>query len=624
MLVLTNVKAQQISSEKYNTTLISEDFHSVSNTFKIITTVDNYFIVDNGDYLMSRNNEESEFAVIAKESKVSDFILRTCVKIGPSKSNSTIGLILKAQQNGKGAIIFEINKKKQYRIKKLNGDTYTIISGQKKKDGWIRSKKINGVDKQNFIEIRSERNIYDVYINSNFLTSFFIPDFTNGSCGLIISPSTKVRISHYYINVKNNNQISNIKNSVSKEESLLIEELNKKIILLEKNNKKINNINKSINKSRNIKIDSLTFIMNKKEVEKSDLKREINELNNKITLLKDKTEITEQLEFNYNELKKEYSNTKQEINRLRSNEKKVQNTNTFLEKNNSLLKEENKKLKENTSIIEKTNIESTTEIKKYKKIIKDVNKEIVKYKEKVQNEVLSNNSLREENEIIRKEKEEQTNQLKNTILKIKEQIGILEVEKNDLSNELKIQIENTIRARDNITDKKLEIKDLDRKIKEINTNLSSLKIIQKEYDKEKEKINKENTTLNDSIKHLLNKLSITLDELDNQKKKNKDLKELFIIRDFEKEKENKIKYIKNKNNLKKEDQLFYTVQIGVYMKTQPYLEAEGISNIWFEETKYGTFIYMSGKFNNPEEAILHKNKLARAGYSNAFILKKNK
>ena len=123
MLAFTNMTAQQISSEKYNTHLIHEDFNSVKNTFKIITTTDNYFIVDNGDYLMSWNNEQSEYAVIAKESNVSDFILETVIKIGPSNNNSSIGIILKAQENGKGAIIFEINKKREYRIKKQKLET---------------------------------------------------------------------------------------------------------------------------------------------------------------------------------------------------------------------------------------------------------------------------------------------------------------------------------------------------------------------------------------------------------------------------------------------------------------------------------------------------------------------
>ena len=61
---------------------------------------------------------------------------------------------------------------------------------------------INLVDEHNAIEIRSENNIYDVYTNNKYITTFFIPDYTNGSCGLIISPETKARVSYYYIFTK--------------------------------------------------------------------------------------------------------------------------------------------------------------------------------------------------------------------------------------------------------------------------------------------------------------------------------------------------------------------------------------------------------------------------------------
>ena len=53
-------------------------------------------------------------------------------------------------------VIFEIDKKGQYRIKQLNRDKYQILSGNKN-NGWIKETSINGIDEINNIEIRTEK-----------------------------------------------------------------------------------------------------------------------------------------------------------------------------------------------------------------------------------------------------------------------------------------------------------------------------------------------------------------------------------------------------------------------------------------------------------------------------------
>ena len=72
MLVVTfsnKINAQNISSNKYQNQFIKEDFNQNVNNFKIVTTSDNYFILDNGDYFLSRNNNESEYAIFANNSE---------------------------------------------------------------------------------------------------------------------------------------------------------------------------------------------------------------------------------------------------------------------------------------------------------------------------------------------------------------------------------------------------------------------------------------------------------------------------------------------------------------------------------------------------------------------------
>ena len=53
--LITNGIAQQISSDAYNHTEIHEDFSQEGKFFPVINTTENQFIIDNGDYFLSRN-----------------------------------------------------------------------------------------------------------------------------------------------------------------------------------------------------------------------------------------------------------------------------------------------------------------------------------------------------------------------------------------------------------------------------------------------------------------------------------------------------------------------------------------------------------------------------------------
>ena len=50
--------AQNILELENARNVIVENFNSSESSFPILTNIDNYFIIDNGDYLLSRNNTE--------------------------------------------------------------------------------------------------------------------------------------------------------------------------------------------------------------------------------------------------------------------------------------------------------------------------------------------------------------------------------------------------------------------------------------------------------------------------------------------------------------------------------------------------------------------------------------
>ena len=382
--ISNKINAQNISQEKYQNQLIKEDFNQKVNNFKIVTTSDNYFILDNGDYFLSRNNNESEYAIFANNSEISDFILKTAIRIGPSSNKkASIGLILKAQKNAKGAIIFEINKQKEYRIKQLIENKYQILSGNSKKDGWVKTKLLNGIDEINYLEIRSENNVYDIYINSNYLSTFFVPDYNSGSCGLIIGAATKARISYFYLNtkgIKDNNLSSNLLESSNI--NLNIEDLNKKIQILEDKNQQLNEFNNNIQQKLNIEIEQLrnsNIILensiNDKNQEIINLKNIINDINIKLELssksenekivkLQNKNKSLQELINNKENLINEFKN---KINKIESKISDLSTLSAEIEKIKLLNIELNSNIKERDALIKKLN-------KKNKDFIKNIDK----------------------------------------------------------------------------------------------------------------------------------------------------------------------------------------------------------------------------------------------------------
>ena len=78
--LITNGIAQQISSESYIKAEIHEDFSQEGKFFPLINTTENQFIIDNGDYFLSRNNMDSQYIINCNNSSFSDFILKTIAK----------------------------------------------------------------------------------------------------------------------------------------------------------------------------------------------------------------------------------------------------------------------------------------------------------------------------------------------------------------------------------------------------------------------------------------------------------------------------------------------------------------------------------------------------------------
>ena len=748
-IISSNLNAQQISSTAYNKAVIHEDFNQEGDFFPIVTTADNYFILDKGDYLLSRNNEESEYAIIANTSSVTNFTLKTAVRIGPSKNKkASVGIIIKAQQDGKGAIIFEINKKGEYRIKQLIGDTYKTLSGLSKQEGWVRNKSINGVDEHNFLEIRTENNIYDVYVNSNYLTTFFVPDYTSGSCGLIISSRTKARVSYYYVNAKGgNNPVASYVNENTPSINATIEELNKKIVTLETNNATLNSLNTEVRGSQDEKIANLNTKNTDLAGVTIEQEKEIASLNRSITNLKNSNATIEELEKINTDNAILINNLKAEKNALTTKITSITSKNTDLaavtiEQEKEIASLNNSATSSNSSLtnLSTKNIELNSKINslntknselaavtiEQEKVIASLNNSATSSNSSLTNLSTKNTELNNKIELLNSKntdlaavtieqvkeikaltttvsnlKSKRTNtsasnkKLTTEISALKQKIILEKSVSTALTNDLNITKKSKQSTSKIVSKQKQEINALKKSNTTLTSNLSAEKIahkktknglsksittkvaeikaleaqlstnkqqlksakengaLAKEYAKnaatlsvDLKKANKEVTTLqasqnkqNSIVKDLTSQLSLLKakqlglnaelqalnKKLSNLETTNTELKELFILKDFE------VNGVKPSDLTKqtttyttpkelKGNSKIYAVQFGVFMQVQPYSALKGMDEVWYETTEHGTYVYLSGQFKSPQEATAHKNSLATLGYPNAFVV----
>ena len=141
-------------------------------------------------------------------------------------------------------------------------------------------------------------------------------------------------------------------------------------------------------------------------------------------------------------------------------------------------------------------------------------------------------------------------------------------------------------------------------VNDLNSQLTLLKAIQLE-------LNTEVQTLNKKISNL--------------ETTNVELKELFILKDFEVNGVKPSELTKQTNTYPTPKEIkgtstIYAVQFGVFMQVQVYSTLKALDDVWYETTEQGTYVYLSGEFKNPQEATAHKNKVAALGYPNAFVV----
>ena len=690
-----NIIAQNIEDLESVKNLLKEDFSDNQTNFPILTTVDNYFIIDNGDYLLSRNNTESEYAILATtEQNISDFSMKTAIKLGPSPNKrSSAGVLIKAQTNGTGALVFELNRKGEYRIKELLiNKTYKYLSGKTSNEGWVKNREVKGQDEFNAIEIKCKDNVYDIYVNNKFITTLFTPSLYSGKMGIIIGRDTKARIAYYYLDVAattNNNLIKeHIDDFTVVNLSNKLKQLESENTTLQNSNERLERENKSLKNDNTLKItntklqkseksvDSLNVIItantiylentinhlteersnltqlkaelnkgNKMISEFSSTKKElttkISVLTTEITTLSDQidnlnteiTSTTNRLE-SQKELNKDLNNTNKKIteeklvlnNQLSTTTSNLNNKGTQLSslktKNTSLsteIKKVNAKvelLKSQLNTTEKTEYSLNTKINDLKTELSDLEAKLNK-----QRSYSTKNYNKLKEDISEKEKE---------ITSLNTQLSVTKKELSHLTNKYqsysKLENSNT-ELKSSLSNKEANITTLSEKLKNLKTRTEELSSTNEKLNLSETKKSEEILLLTSTVEELYTKVE--------------NMKKVLIYKGFVQagidsetvtttkveNKKNTTTTTKKKKSVNKKitsnENVTYTVQIATYGVKVPLNQFRGLNDVFCRDSKNETFLYMSGKFEDSNEAIEHRNKLVKQGYNNAFIVKLN-
>ena len=573
----------QNNNFKYN--VLNINFSEKQDDFPIVRENENYFIIDENEYLILRENNESEYVIILEESFTENSLLESTFKLGPSENiNSSIGFIIRSNKNFTEALIIEINNNGKYRIKQFKNNKYSYLSKKNKKGKWIKSKSINKENSYNAIQIIDNKNMVTFKVNNSIIEEFESNINKKGYSGILIGPDTKSRLKYFYLKSDKQRKLQIQKNKV---QELPITETKEKTKL--KNNTKSNIIKDSK--------DSLEII---------DLREKIERINTKIELQ------AEQL------LVKEYDITQLEnwIKEIGENETE----------SNSLISDLELSIKEKKASLEKTESINSNLLN----INEELENKIVNLKEQITKLKSSSEKISDKNQLQLKSLQSNSNKIKALEEDLKKTQNNSDKSKKENSKKLsllenslnKIQEKNTeiLKEKNDLSNKIITLKN---KKETLNNEISLLK-------NQFKNISTKNNSLKNNISIVVKKNKALKKSLDTQIADNKFLKELFVYKDFELNEVNPFDLVANKLiekiEIEKEKEIAqndstYSIQLAVLKF--PNTEFNQLNNLKVEITN-GLYKYLVGKFSNLKEANTEMRKINNFGFKNTYIIKTSK
>tara|TARA_B100000683_G_C12511214_1_gene560916 strand:+ start:13542 stop:15224 length:1683 start_codon:yes stop_codon:yes gene_type:complete len=198
-LYLTNGYCQPYVVNEKIEKIFSEGFTDFNDNFESTSSSDRKFWgkYADGYYYMERKLPSPRAIVVKTEDVNKNFSIKTKLTLGPlGGMDASVGIMYLVQSSGRGGFVFEINKKRSFRITDLGTSAYITKEGN---DGWIRSKNIAPATRSNTIELKSFRGKFDIFINGFYIYSYINDSYKKGKFGAYIGPRSAASL--YYFNV---------------------------------------------------------------------------------------------------------------------------------------------------------------------------------------------------------------------------------------------------------------------------------------------------------------------------------------------------------------------------------------------------------------------------------------
>ncbi len=178
---------------------VFDDFSYATDRWEQNNTSTERLIISDNKYRVERLvNSYFTVALTNDVTSIADFDIEATIILEHNSSNkfSSGGLIFKAQRSGDGAILFEINRYKQFRVSIMKkGVIHALFSDEN--NGWIKSKNLSKKG-ENKIRIVTKGNVFDVYLNGKFQRSFIETSYKTGRIGFFANSLSSIE-AHSFI-----------------------------------------------------------------------------------------------------------------------------------------------------------------------------------------------------------------------------------------------------------------------------------------------------------------------------------------------------------------------------------------------------------------------------------------
>lgn len=560
LAVTTAVMSQQISLTNFNTEVFIENFSTNSSLFSYETTSENYFIVDDGDLFLSRNNKLSDFTIFSSTPfSEENYKLKTSIKLIPTSSKEThVGILLNTQLDGNGLLSIEINTKKEYRVRQINSGESKYLSGNRDNEGWIASNLIKENGEYNYIDILCYKGRYDLYFNFQYVNTFESPEYVSGRFGFLIGAQSQARIDYIHVH-KEGGKVSSVDFNNANDKILKLEN---DILSLQKdinsNQKVIDQLNAENSSSSkeliSYKQKETSFLAEKEDLENkiNDLDVKLNEANqykNKIIAessefkkaiisyekisnsLKEKNNnLLSQLDLKINELSKLQTNLSNSTSELNKKTIEANSLSTKLKESEQKLKDatsSNTKLKSSNGNFEAETLELNRKIVNQENKLNKANAELKKLNDQVislNNQITSlkssNNSVEDDKRELNRKIVTQSNLIKtqesnisdlnSKVNTLKDQKEKISAQIKDLNSKLNELTKKNTSISNNLLASEKRVVNEQKKSKNLESQLTNTKSKSLKYQETITLLNSRNKILNDSLSSLFKDYSLLL------------------------------------------------------------------------------------------------------------------